>query len=53
MAKSQYQFKKRQKEMARKQKKEEKRQRKLENRTVDTAATEKDPTLPIETAEIN
>ena len=44
MAKSQYQFKKRQKELAKKKKKEEKRQRKLENKAVETDATEKDPT---------
>jgi len=43
MAKSHYQFKKRQKEMARKKKKEEKRQRKLENKVVETDETEKDP----------
>ena len=46
MAKSYYQFKKRQKEMDKKKKKEEKRLRKLENRTVETVETdeiEKDP----------
>jgi len=42
MAKSYYQFKKRQKELAKKKKKEEKRQRKLENRAVETDETEKD-----------
>ena len=36
MAKAQYNFKKRQKELARKNKKEEKRQRKLENKVVET-----------------
>ena len=44
MAKSQYQFKKRQKELAKKKKKEEKRQRKLQNKMVETDETEKDPT---------
>ena len=44
MAKSHYQFKKRQKELAKKKKKEEKRQRKLENKAVETDETEKDPT---------
>ncbi|MEA1992403.1 MAG: hypothetical protein U9N58_09470 [Thermodesulfobacteriota bacterium] len=44
MAKSNYQFKKRQKELAKKKKKEEKRQRKLENKAVETDETEKDPT---------
>ena len=34
MAKSHYQFKKRQKELAKKKKKEEKRRRKLENKAV-------------------
>jgi len=43
MAKSHYQFKKRQKELAKKKKKEEKRQRKLENVSVETDETEKDP----------
>jgi len=44
MAKSHYNFKKRQKELAKKKKKEEKRQRKLENKAVETDETEKDPT---------
>ena len=44
MAKSHYQFKKRQKELAKKKKKEEKRQRKLENKVFETDETEKDPT---------
>ena len=44
MAKSHYQFKKRQKEQAKKKKKEEKRQRKLENKMFETDETEKDPT---------
>jgi hypothetical protein len=44
MAKSNYQFKKRQKELDKKKKKEEKRQRKLENKAVETDETEKDPT---------
>ncbi len=46
MAKSHYQFKKRQKELAKKKKKEEKRQRKLESKAVETDETEKDPTPP-------
>ncbi len=41
MAKSHYQFKKRQKELAKKKKKEEKRQPKLENKAVETDETEK------------
>lgn len=45
MAKSHYQFKKRQKELAKKKKKEEKRQRKLENKAVETDETEKSPPL--------
>ena len=44
MAKSHYQFKKRQKELVKKKKKEGKRQRKLENKVVETDETEKDPT---------
>ena len=44
MAKSNYQFKKRQKELAKKKKKEEKRQRKQENKAVETDETENDPT---------
>ena len=44
MAKANYQFKKRQKELAKKKKKEEKRQRKLQNKMVETDETEKDPT---------
>ena len=43
MAKSHYNFKKRQKELAQKKKKEEKRQRKLEKKAVETDETEKDP----------
>ena len=42
MAKSHYQFKKRQKELDKKKKKEEKKQRKLENNVVETDETEKD-----------
>jgi hypothetical protein len=42
MVKSQYQFKKRQKELAKKKKKEEKRKRKLENKAVETDETEED-----------
>ncbi len=44
MAKSHYQFKKRQKELAKKKKKEEKRQRKLENKSVESDKTGEDPT---------
>ncbi len=43
MAKSNYQFKKRQKELDRKKKKEEKRQRKQENKAGQSNETEKDP----------
>ncbi|MFO8240302.1 MAG: hypothetical protein R6T90_04815 [Dissulfuribacterales bacterium] len=42
MAKSNYQFKKRQKELDKKRKKEEKRQRKLENKVVENDETEKE-----------
>jgi len=42
MTKSNYEFKKRQKELAKKKKKEEKRQRKLENKSVEN--DENDPT---------
>ncbi len=48
MAKTNYQFKKRQKELAKKKKKEEKRQRKLEKKAVKTDETEKDPTPSME-----
>ena len=48
MAKPDYQFKKRQKELAEKKKKEAKRQRKLENKAVETDETEKDPTPSME-----
>ncbi len=48
MAKPNYQFKKRQKELAKKKKKEEKRKRKLENKAIETDETEKDPTLSME-----
>ncbi|EFK96938.1 hypothetical protein LDC_1028 [sediment metagenome] len=44
MAKSHYQFKKRQKELAKKKKKEEKMQSKLENKATEGADTEKEPT---------
>ncbi len=44
MAKSHYQFAKRQKELAKKKKKEEKRQRKQGNKAVETDETEEDPT---------
>jgi len=48
MAKPNYQFRKRQKELAKKKKKEEKRKRKLENKAVSTDETEKDPTFSME-----
>jgi len=48
MAKPNYQFKKRQKELAKKKKKEEKRKRKLENKAVETDETAKDPTFSME-----
>jgi len=48
MAKSHYQFNKRQKELAKKKKKEEKRQRKLENKAVKTDETEKDTSPSME-----
>jgi len=51
MAKSHYQFKKRQKELAKKKKKEEKRQRKLENKAVESDKTEEDPTPSTEDRE--
>ena len=44
MAKPNYQFKKRQKELAKKKKKEEKRQRKLENKAVETDENQKEQT---------
>jgi len=44
MAKSHYQFKKRQKELDKKKKKEEKRRRKLENKAVESQETEEAPT---------
>jgi len=44
MAKPNYQFKKRQKELAKKKKKDEKKQRKLENKAVETDETQEDPT---------
>ncbi|MBW1783351.1 MAG: hypothetical protein JRL30_21740 [Deltaproteobacteria bacterium] len=40
MAKSGYEFQRRQKELARKKKKEEKRQRKLKNKSIETNETE-------------
>jgi hypothetical protein len=51
MAKSPYQFKKRQKELAKKKKKEEKRQRKLENKAVETDEIEEDHTPSTEDRE--
>lgn len=44
MAKPNYEFKKRQKELAKKKKKEEKKQRKLENKSVENDETENAPT---------
>ena len=46
MAKSHYQFKKRQKELAKKKKQEEKRKNKLANNAAEAGETEKDPTAP-------
>jgi len=43
-----YQFKKRQKELPKKKKNAEKGQRKLENKAVETDETEKDPTPSME-----
>ena len=43
MAKPNYEFKKRQKELAKKKKKEEKKQRKLEKKVAENDETEKDP----------
>ena len=43
MAKSSYQFKKRQKELAKKKKKAEKQQRKMENKAAETDTTENAP----------
>jgi len=43
MAKSYFQFQKRQKELAKKKKKEEKRQRKLENKAAKNTEAENDP----------
>ena len=43
MAKSHYQFKKRQKELAKKKKKDQKRQRKLENKAIETQEAKKAP----------
>ncbi|MBN1848948.1 MAG: hypothetical protein JW932_10220 [Deltaproteobacteria bacterium] len=48
MAKSNYQFQKRQKELAKKKKKEEKRQRKRENKVVETNDAEKNPAPSID-----
>jgi len=47
MAKPNYQFQKRQKELAKKKKKAEKMQRKLENKAAGTNETEKDPSPSI------
>jgi hypothetical protein len=52
MAKPNYQFKKRQKELAKKKKKEEKRQLKLEKKVVETDEVEKDPTLSTEDQQV-
>jgi hypothetical protein len=48
MAKPNYQFKKRQKELAKKKKKEEKRQRKLENKAVEADENQKEQTPVME-----
>lgn len=44
MARSHYQFKKRQKEVAKKKKQEEKRQNKLAGKETESGEAEKDPT---------
>ena len=49
MAKSNYEFQRRQKELAKKKKKEEKRQRKLEKKSVGADDTEKDAPILTET----
>ena len=51
MAKSHYQFKKRQKELDKKKKQEEKRKSKLENKAAEAGEIEKDPTAPPEDLE--
>ncbi|MGB5158292.1 hypothetical protein [Desulfobacterium sp. N47] len=48
MARSNYQFQKRQKELDKKKKKEDKKQSKLEAKALETDQTEKDPTPSIE-----
>ncbi len=48
MARSNYQFKKHQKEMDKKKKKEEKKQSKLEKKAAETDQTEKDPIPSVE-----
>jgi len=51
MARPNYQFKKRQKELAKKKKKEEKRQRKLANKAIDADETQEDPSPSTEDPE--
>ena len=51
MAKSYYQFKKRQKELDKKKKKEEKRQRKLESKMVETNETDETENKPAPSTE--
>jgi hypothetical protein len=51
MARPNYQFQKRQKELAKKKKKEEKRQRKLANKAVDADETQEDPSPSTEDRE--
>ena len=51
MAKSYYQFKKRQKELDKKKKKEEKRQRKLESKMVETNETDETENNPTPSTE--
>ena len=48
MVKSNYEFQRRQKELAKKKKKEEKRQRKLDKKSVEVDNTEKDAIIPTE-----
>lgn len=53
MAKPNYNFEKRQRELARKKKQEEKRQRKLEKTLTTPATGEPEPTTPATTPENN
>jgi hypothetical protein len=51
MARPNYEFQKRQKELAKKKKKEEKRQRKLANKAIDADETQEDPSPSTEDPE--